>query len=237
MYPQRFLTTTSHIKSACLIRLSIILEILKQPQPLNTSHYVRRSFRQRTPNQEKLVIPVCLMVTAASACSPQNLESHFNEFGNSLCNPSKLVRGPWQSDQRYKDQRYKIGVLTCFLGEHMQITIELPDDIAHQLAEKTSDLAQKTLESLIVEAYRSDAINSAAVGRVLNLNSEEVENLLGQTTQMHDDAQMNHSRKQLPTIAETFNQIRQICVEEDFELELPPRRDRPNPLMADDVSF
>ena len=43
--------------------------------------------------------------------------------------------------------------------------------------------------------------------------------------------------KQLPTIAETFDEIRQICIEEIFELDLPPRKDRPNQFVIDDVSF
>ncbi len=71
----------------------------------------------------------------------------------------------------------------------MQITIELPDDIANRLTHSIQ--GESTLRSL----------------------------------------------ENLPTIAETFDEIRQICIEENFELEIPPRQDRPNPFIADDVSF
>jgi hypothetical protein len=37
-----------------------------------------------------------------------------------------------------------------------------------------------------------------------------------------------------PTLAETFAELRKICLEEDFEFEIPPRIDRPNPFLDDD---
>ena len=119
----------------------------------------------------------------------------------------------------------------------MQITIELPDDIARQLAEKTSDLSQKTLESLIIEAYRTGVLTSTAVGRVLNLGSDEVDSLLKQTRPMRQPPPNQLDSEQLPNIAQAFDEIRQICIEEDFQLDLPSRQDRHNPLLSDDVSF
>lgn len=37
------------------------------------------------------------------------------------------------------------------------------------------------------------------------------------------------SRKEERTLAEAFEELRRICEEEDYTLEIPPRQDRPNP--------
>jgi antitoxin (DNA-binding transcriptional repressor) of toxin-antitoxin stability system len=36
-------------------------------------------------------------------------------------------------------------------------------------------------------------------------------------------------RKEQRTLAEAFEELRRICEEEDYTLEIPPRQDRPNP--------
>ena len=46
----------------------------------------------------------------------------------------------------------------------MQITIELPEDIALGLQSKWKDLPRAALESLALEAYRSRALTAAQVG-------------------------------------------------------------------------
>ncbi|NJR64416.1 MAG: UPF0175 family protein [Leptolyngbyaceae cyanobacterium CRU_2_3] len=53
----------------------------------------------------------------------------------------------------------------------MQITIELPDDIAQRLTQTVDNLPQRALESLVVEAYRDELLTHAEVGRILNLPS------------------------------------------------------------------
>lgn len=53
----------------------------------------------------------------------------------------------------------------------MQITIELPDDIAQRLAQTVNSLPQRALESLVVEAYRNELLTHAEVGRILSLPS------------------------------------------------------------------
>jgi len=53
----------------------------------------------------------------------------------------------------------------------MQITIEIPDDIAHRLSQKVHNLPRHILESLVIEAYRDEIITQAEVGRMLNLPS------------------------------------------------------------------
>ena len=49
----------------------------------------------------------------------------------------------------------------------MQITIELPEDIAVGLESRWKDLPRAALESLALEAYRSRALTAAQLGRLL----------------------------------------------------------------------
>jgi len=49
----------------------------------------------------------------------------------------------------------------------MQITIELPEDIAVGLASKWKDLPRAALEGLALEAYRSRALTAAHLRRLL----------------------------------------------------------------------
>ena len=49
----------------------------------------------------------------------------------------------------------------------MQITIELPEDIAVELQSKWKDLPRAALESLALEAYRSRALTGAQLRRLL----------------------------------------------------------------------
>ena len=49
----------------------------------------------------------------------------------------------------------------------MQITLELPEDIAEGLESTWNDLARAALESLALEAYRSHALTAAQLWRLL----------------------------------------------------------------------
>ena len=49
----------------------------------------------------------------------------------------------------------------------MQITLELPEDIAVGLESKWKDLPRAALESLALEAYRSRALTAAQLRRLL----------------------------------------------------------------------
>ena len=49
----------------------------------------------------------------------------------------------------------------------MQITIELPEDIAVELQSKWKDLPRAAIESLALEAYRSRALTAEQLGRLL----------------------------------------------------------------------
>ena len=61
----------------------------------------------------------------------------------------------------------------------MQITIELPDDIAVGLESRWKDLPRAALESLALEAYRSRALTAAQLGRLLGFQARmEVDDFL-----------------------------------------------------------
>jgi hypothetical protein len=49
----------------------------------------------------------------------------------------------------------------------MQITLELPEDIARGLGSRWKDLPRAALESLALEAYRSQALTAAQLRRLL----------------------------------------------------------------------
>ena len=53
----------------------------------------------------------------------------------------------------------------------MQITLELPEDIAHGLESKWKDLPRAALESLALEAYRSRALTAPQLRRLLGFET------------------------------------------------------------------
>ena len=53
----------------------------------------------------------------------------------------------------------------------MQITLELPEDIAQGLGSKWKDLPRAALESLALEAYRSQALTAAQLRRLLGFET------------------------------------------------------------------
>ncbi len=53
----------------------------------------------------------------------------------------------------------------------MQITLELPQDIAEGLESKWTDLTRAALESLALEAYRSRALTAAQLRRLLGFET------------------------------------------------------------------
>ena len=53
----------------------------------------------------------------------------------------------------------------------MQITLELPEDIAQGLGSRWKDLPRVALESLALEAYRSQALTAAQLRRLLRFET------------------------------------------------------------------
>jgi predicted nucleic acid-binding protein len=89
----------------------------------------------------------------------------------------------------------------------MQITLEVPEDIAHGLASKWKDLPRAALESLALEAYRSRALTAAQLRR-----------LLGFETRMQVDAFLmeheiyDYSAADFEQDRETLRQLRMFVV-------------------------
>lgn len=62
------------------------------------------------------------------------------------------------------------------------LPLEIPEEVEKRLREGWSNLPRKALEALAVEAYRSDVLTAAEVGRMLGFASRwEVETFLGQS--------------------------------------------------------
>jgi hypothetical protein len=53
----------------------------------------------------------------------------------------------------------------------MQITLELPEDIAQGLGSRWKDLPRAALESLALEAYRTKALTAAQLRRLLGFET------------------------------------------------------------------
>lgn len=86
----------------------------------------------------------------------------------------------------------------------MQITIEIPDDIAQRLTQQVDNLPRRALESVVIEAYRAELITSAEVGRILELASRwDVDVFLKQA-----GAYLHYSDEDLEQERETLRQLR-----------------------------
>jgi hypothetical protein len=53
----------------------------------------------------------------------------------------------------------------------MQVTIELPDDIAEELRAKNSDIPRAVLEAIALEGYRKEELTHAQVMRLLGFKN------------------------------------------------------------------
>ncbi len=87
----------------------------------------------------------------------------------------------------------------------MQITLELPDDVARSLEAKVKDLPRALLESLALEGYRSGT-----------LTEEQVRKILGYGTRMQvhgflkdHGVYLNYNREDLEQDMETLRQLRE----------------------------
>ena len=85
------------------------------------------------------------------------------------------------------------------VSKPMQITIDIPDDIASQLLQNIADLPRRTLESLMVQAYRDALLTPIEVGKILGLDRWQVETFLHQNQAYlhYDELDLEHDRTTL----------------------------------------
>ena len=62
----------------------------------------------------------------------------------------------------------------------MQITVELPDDMARQMIPAWDDPARKALEDMAVEAYRAHRLTEHQVASLLGMGRYELDGFLKQ---------------------------------------------------------
>ncbi|XWK89940.1 MAG: UPF0175 family protein [Phormidium sp.] len=53
----------------------------------------------------------------------------------------------------------------------MQITVEIPDEIAQRLDQNWGTLSRRLLEVIVADAYNCGKVNTAEVRQILNLSS------------------------------------------------------------------
>lgn len=69
----------------------------------------------------------------------------------------------------------------------MNVAIEIPDEVAGQLAARSGELSRAVLEAVAVEAYRSGTVTPAQVQQMLGLRSRwETEAFLRRAEAYHD---------------------------------------------------
>lgn len=84
----------------------------------------------------------------------------------------------------------------------MNVAIELPDDIAHQLETVWQDMPRCVLEAIAVEGYRSGALTRGHVQRLLNLSWWETETFLKerQAYLRYDESDLAQDRAMLDRV-------------------------------------
>jgi hypothetical protein len=55
----------------------------------------------------------------------------------------------------------------------MNVTVEIPDDVAHRLNAVGGDLSRRTLEALVAEEYRQGHLNKPDLRRLLGFTTSD----------------------------------------------------------------
>jgi predicted HTH domain antitoxin len=87
----------------------------------------------------------------------------------------------------------------------MEITIHIPDDLAHSLEQGGGDLSRRALEALAIDGYRSGTLTEEQVRRILGY---------GTRMQVHSflkdhDVYLNYSQEDLEQDLQTLHQLRE----------------------------
>lgn len=85
----------------------------------------------------------------------------------------------------------------------MQITLELPEDIALGLESKWKDLPRAALESLALEAYRSQVLTAAQLRRLLGFETRMQVDAFLKAHEVYDYTAADFEQDR-----ETFRQLR-----------------------------
>ena len=111
----------------------------------------------------------------------------------------------------------------------MEIIIEIPEDIGNQLQKNWQDLPQKILEALAIEAYRNGIMTAGQIQQLLKMSSlGETETFLKQSQFTLNEVQRVGEEEPIKTLSAAVEELQEICVAEDYYLEIPSRYDRPN---------
>src|SRR5258708_39933689 len=99
----------------------------------------------------------------------------------------------------------------------MQITLELPEDIARGLESRWKDLPRAALESLALEAYRAQALTAAQLRRLLGFETRmQVDSFLKEH-EIYDYSVADFDRDR-----ETLRELRTRDSTLSCPLQLPP---------------
>jgi predicted HTH domain antitoxin len=61
----------------------------------------------------------------------------------------------------------------------MEVILQIPDDVAKQLAPEGEDLSRRALEALAIEGYRKQTLGLYQISQMLGLTRIEAEDFLG----------------------------------------------------------
>ena len=70
---------------------------------------------------------------------------------------------------------------------NLNVAIDIPDEVARQLQQRSGELSRAVLEAVAIEAYRAGTVTSAQVQEMLGLKSRwETEAFLHRVAAYHD---------------------------------------------------
>lgn len=82
----------------------------------------------------------------------------------------------------------------------MQVTVEIPEDIARQLNTKWENLPRGVLESLALEAYRAGTLTTPQLRRLLGFETPMEVDAFLKNADIYLDYDLNDYREDLATI-------------------------------------
>jgi predicted HTH domain antitoxin len=78
------------------------------------------------------------------------------------------------------------GGVTLKSGGATTVTLDIPDEIARELAAAGQEISWAALEALAIEGYRRGTLTQAHVGRLLGLSRIQTEDFLAQHVVLYD---------------------------------------------------